>query len=122
MPQTEIEVRIGWKGLDPSDIDDLHDFLKSQESVARIHPRIFFIDAALDPSTVVRPAVIVGLVLIIDIGREAGKRGLDIAQDFVKEWLRRKCFPDTKDPIVQLYGPNGDIVSEVRKPSSKINK
>ncbi len=116
----EQEIRIGWKGLDPNDIDDLHDFLKSQESVARIHTRIFFIDAALDPATVVRPAVIVGLVLII--GREAGKQALDIVHDLVKEWLRRKYFPDTKDPIVQLYGPNGEIVSEVRKPSSKVKK
>jgi hypothetical protein len=51
----EYDIRITWQGLDRDDIDDLHDFLRSQSDVDHLYSRVQTMDAAFDPSKIVTP-------------------------------------------------------------------
>jgi hypothetical protein len=78
-------------------------------------------DAAFDPAHALQAAAkIVAFVLVFD--KVLGPRALDIVHDLMKEWLRRKCFPETQDVVIRIYGPRGDTISEVAKKSPKIKK
>lgn len=111
----KVEVRIQWKGLNRSDIDDLYDFLRSQESVMHVHSRLVWMDAAVDPSIHPKLATIVGFS--IGIGSAVGHKALDLAADWIKEWLKNRKTEDVAAEIQIIYGADETVARRVKKPS-----
>ena len=115
----EHDIRISWQGLDRDNIDDLHDFLRSQSDVDHLYSRVQTMDAAFDPSKIVTPAV-VGFA--VGIGNAVTKPALDVVYELVKEWAKRRAFPEKSDALVKIYGPGGDIIKEVPVRPKKVKK
>jgi hypothetical protein len=110
----EIEVRIQWKGLNRSDIDDLHNFLRSQERVMHVYSRLIALDAAYDPSIHPKLATIVGFS--IGIGSAVGHKALDLAADYIRDWLKNRQTEDAAAEIQIIYGADETVARRVKKP------
>jgi hypothetical protein len=104
------DITIRWRGLDRTDVDDLHDFLKSQEGVTHVYTRVSTMDAAYDPS--IHPKLTMIVEFSVGIGSVLGK-GLEVA---VKEWFKNRRTENVAPEIGDIYGADERIVRRVKKP------
>jgi hypothetical protein len=106
------DITIRWKGLDRTDLDDLYDLLKSQEGVTHVYTRVSKMDATHDPSIHTTLSMIVAFSVVI--AAPVAHKALEVATDWVKEWLRNLR---TENPveIVVIYGADKRILRRIRR-------
>lgn len=108
-------VEIRFIRLSRGDIDSLHEFLKSQKTITRVHTRVQTMDAVYDPSLHPKLATIVGFSVGV-----VGKKVLDIVADCAREWLKNRKTEDPNAEILIVYGADEKIAARVkREPSPK---
>jgi hypothetical protein len=104
-------IKITWKGLSRTEVDDPYDFLKSHEAVTHVHTRVSTMDAACEPSIHPTAAVIVGFSIVIlrTVAREA-------VVDWIKYWFKKwQQDEGAAGRIVNIYDADHRVVRRVKR-------
>lgn len=103
------DITIRCKSLCRTEINDLHDFLKSREGVTHIFTRVSTMDAACDPS--IHPKLTTIVALSVGIG---GWVTREVAIDWFKDWLKNRRTQNAAE-ITVIYDAHKRIVRRVKR-------